>query len=98
MKLQALGTDQRVRAYAQQLAGFGVEEHQRVLLDLDSDPAPAQDLRRQQIPAGQIDHAVLVHRPLHSHHRIVLRLRQRLSRTPPASRWMGFTSAQKVIT
>ena len=40
---------QRVGPGAQQLAGFGVEEHQRGLLDADRDAAAAEDLRGQDV-------------------------------------------------
>ena len=38
---------QRVGAGAQQLAGVGIEEHQRRVFDADAHAAPGEDLRRE---------------------------------------------------
>ena len=55
---------QRVGPGAEQLAGVGVEEHQRVLLDADATQPPAEDLRGDAVAAAQADVAVLADGPV----------------------------------
>lgn len=67
----------RVRAGTQQLAGIGVEEHQRRRFDPERDGASGQDLRREDLLAGQghdagpTDHPVDLERlaAVHGRHR-----------------------------
>src|SRR6266516_1699778 len=55
---------QRAGPGAQRLPGLRVEEHQRVLLDADADPAAAEDLRSEDVAVGAVDRAVFGHDPL----------------------------------